>query len=108
MQSPKNKTYTIYSNNKLLNILGISKKTLSKILISEDSVQKKNIELIYNLNNLLEHYKIDDLPESLIDHINYIKLQLSNINNKSTITHNTYGLYGLYSFYNNIFDEYDI
>ena len=127
MISPKNKIYTISSDDiinvnkqllddtvniddkllKTINILGISKNVLSNILISKDPVQNKKKELIYNLNNLLEHYKIDNLPEQLLDHINYVKLQLLKINNESTITYNTYGLYGLYSFYNNIFDEYD-
>ena len=129
MISSKNKIYTISSDDtinvnkqfnilddtvniddkllKTINILGVSKNVLSNILISEDPVQKKKKQLIYNLNNLLEHYKIDNLPEQLLDHINYVKLQLLKINNESTITYNTYGLYGLYSFYNNIFDEYD-
>ena len=104
-----NKQFNILDDKllKTINVLGVSKNVLFNILISEDPVQKKKIELIYNLNNLLEHYKIDNLPEQLLDHINYVKLQLLKINNESTITYNTYGLYGLYSFYNNIFDEYD-
>ena len=64
-------------------LLGISRETLSKMMLSLDPVQKSNVELIKNLKISLENYTLDELPPQLINYIDQLKLE---INQSSTGT----------------------